>query len=272
MRCIIPASALGMEKEIEYWFATPFKKWGKSLHCKPQGKDPWFFIIGENDSCIMENNNIKSIYQTPPTDPMTGFPINWRQESWENDINDINAKTAPLEDTSWNSWYKPTWSHMKIGELILIGAHDAGTGNGNVDTFVCPTAVTRAQKVNLKALFESGVRYFDIRANYEADKFVHDNKIKDCYIANSAKHAFEQLAHTLSQRDHEIIFLDFKHHISADTKDAMEYWREFLQDKLKLPIIYSSQIPSNSLASHTLEEFYNKSRLIMDSRVLTETP
>ena len=137
-------------------------------------------------------------------------------------VNDV--KTASLKNIDWNSWYKPTWSHMKIGELILIGAHDAGTGNGGVDTFVCPTAVTRAQKVNLKALFESAVRYFDIEAN----KFVHDNKIKDCYIKNPAKRAFEQLAHTLSQRNHEIIFLDFKHHISGDTKNAMHHWYEFL--------------------------------------------
>tara|TARA_A100001015_G_C15021110_1_gene728041 strand:- start:818 stop:1741 length:924 start_codon:yes stop_codon:yes gene_type:complete len=149
---------------------------------------------------------------------------------------------------------------MKIGELFLIGAHDAGTGNGNVDTLVCPTGVTKAQTVTLKALFESGIRYFDIRVNYKADEFVHDDSIKDCYIKNSAKHAFEQLAHTLSQRDHEIIFLDFKNHISADIKDAMQHWHNFLQNKLKLPIIHSSQMPSNALASNTLEAFYKKSK------------
>ena len=42
-RCIVRASSLGMEEEIEYWFETPFKKGGKSPDCKPQGKDPWFF-------------------------------------------------------------------------------------------------------------------------------------------------------------------------------------------------------------------------------------
>lgn len=76
-RCMILASRLGMDTDVEYWTKAPFKQNGNDISKKPRGEDSWFFIIGKDGGCAMTSKNIKYIYQAPPINEKTGLPINW---------------------------------------------------------------------------------------------------------------------------------------------------------------------------------------------------
>lgn len=106
-------------------------------------------------------------------------------------------------------------SDAKLGEIVMLGAHDAGTVGQN------DTACT--QHSDFGEMLDAGVRYFDCRVtevNGELS-FVHANT-NDLFFLRSPKHmtlaeACDDIVAFVAEYPSEVIVLDFQH-----TWDATE--------------------------------------------------
>ena len=106
-------------------------------------------------------------------------------------------------------------SDAKLGEIVMLGAHDAGTV-GQID-------MARTQNSDFAEMLDGGVRYFDCRVtdvNGELS-FVHGNT-DDLFFLRSPKHmtlveACDDIVAFVAKYPSEVIVLDFQH-----TWDATE--------------------------------------------------
>ncbi len=166
-------------------------------------------------------------------------------------------------DSSYNSFYKSEWKDVKLGELFLVGAHDAGTAPGANFSIVCSSDdPIRTQGVELDQLFKSGVRYFDIRLKkYKEGGSNHDEfKHGLCSIKGVASQVIERLRDEIRTHDHEIILLDMKNHDDG----ARAYFRhqvvEYLKNTFDQEYINPNDINRKLLANLTLNELYQAAK------------
>ncbi len=167
---------------------------------------------------------------------------------------------------TFNSFYKSEWRDAKLSELIIIGAHNAGTSPGviAVDGVSCliDEQDIKTQGVSLSELFKHGIRYFDMRftlismtsSSEDDGHFISEN----CYIHDPAKKVILELRDALRQKDHEIIILDLKNHMPLGANsDTRKLAIEFLKNTFNAEVVTPNDIQGKSLSSLTLNDLYS---------------
>lgn len=170
--------------------------------------------------------------------------------------------SAPISRSRWMEALSREVGPRTLRELVIPGAHDAGTAQITDDSGwspEVPTAIrilakpfmsqvagwSRAQRSSLYHLLDIGIRYFDLRvAKAEEDErlyFAHS------LLGGLAGRAICDIATFLDTHDREIVILDFQHFQGLGDRDH-SYLSESLNTafgrKLVPPPATGEQLPT----------------------------
>lgn len=114
-------------------------------------------------------------------------------------LNGINFSRFK-EEVLYSDWMKNISDETYLNDIVIPGSHDAGSYD--------MVWLGETQKYTIKEQLNVGVRYFDIRVNYEDDEYVifHSiiNGVKFIPILNDIKEF-------ITNNPTEVLLLDFQH-------------------------------------------------------------
>ena len=148
---------------------------------------------------------------------------------------------ASLAHASWMADQGDALDDLTLGELCLVGAHDAGTSGINPDSpwsdsagilglSPATTAVrtSRAQERSLGHLLQGGVRYLDLRFDVGTDGTV---RLVHSLLGQHARTGLREVAQFLDTHPAEVVVLDLQH-VSGSHPDPWQVALDLLEEAL----------------------------------------
>lgn len=140
------------------------------------------------------------------------------------DTNDSQEETGKLESEIFEeNWMSYISDDATIGEIAIVGSHDAGTYKAGIDF--------ATQHSTIVDQLKAGVRYFDLRATvntYIEESgyyFIHADSDMPAWLGvkhygQSVKESFESIGNFANENGSEVIILDFQH-TWLDTEEGL---------------------------------------------------
>ena len=160
----------------------------------------------------------------------------------------IYDKNEPIVIPTSN-WLSHISDDKTLNEIVIPGSHDAGMSETHHCTFFVRPEWVQAQKLNIYQQAMAGVRYFDLRADYDHHKLVtfHRTDGTGCN-GESLKDVFDQAVAFLTENPSEFLILKFSHTRNDSGHSANDTQKRVIQllenDKYKA-FLYTSSVKTN---------------------------
>ncbi|WP_162902209.1 PI-PLC domain-containing protein [Facilibium subflavum] len=133
-------------------------------------------------------------------------------------------QTAKPLILSMSNWMSKLSNTLMLNQIVIPGAHDAGMSETRNCTFFVKPSWTKAQRLNIYDQAAAGVRYFDIRVDYDHGKLTtfHRDSMGDGCSGESLKDVLDQAIQFLHDYPSEFLILKFSHTRSNEGHNAAD--------------------------------------------------
>ena len=219
--------------------------------------------------CYATNCQSGSYRTATPTDPKNPTKYWLAYVSWANKQWQIQHSRQQNYEPTWMGDIAASISHRRLRDVVLPGSHDCGTYGITPDSPYTPDAPLDAgeigkgvviswsvtQQLSIAAQLDAGIRYFDLRVNYDTDR----NDFYTCHALRgvSVDEVLNAVGDFISRSPNEVVLLDFNHFFTV-TADFHQRLSKKIVGRLG-----KKMLPNSAGFEVTMQEIWNQGKNVI---------